>query len=65
MKAVRALAIVLAALTLGSACARSPTGLAEPPTNSVRTAGDTSGIGGRPLLSRRENDRPANYAVAW
>jgi hypothetical protein len=65
MKAVSALVIVLAALTLGSACARSPTGLAEPPTNALRTTGDTSGIGLRPFGARRENDRPSNYAVAW
>jgi hypothetical protein len=65
MKAVTVLAIVLAALTLGSACARSPTGLAEPPTNALRTAGDTSGIGLRPSVARRESDRPSNYAVAW
>jgi hypothetical protein len=64
MKAVSALVIVLAAMTLGSACARSPTGLAEPPTNSLRTAGDTSGIGPRPFLSYG-NDRRSNYAVAW
>lgn len=65
MKAVSALVIVLAALTLGSACARSPTGLAEPPTNSLRTAGDSSGIGLRPFPSQGASDRRSNYAVAW
>ncbi len=65
MKAVSSLVIVLAAVTLGSACARSPTGLAEPPTNSLRAVGDTSGSGLRPFLSHRTNDRSSNYAVAW